>query len=107
MGGDHDVVAVLGRLEEAAAGRTARCRLKIWMPGSASSQRIRPESSRADDPRHDGEQDVEGADVLVVGRESQRVKNGGRVGVVVVVAVVARDRERRWPWSQALFSAAR
>ena len=41
--GDDDVVAVLGRLDEAQLLDQAEPSVKTWMPGSASSQRIRPD----------------------------------------------------------------
>ena len=62
------------------------------MPGSISSQRMMPEMRAADDPGDDREDQIERADVLVIGRHEPAGEEAR-----LVVGVVMRVRGSREP----------
>ena len=70
------------------------------MPGSASSARMMPGDRAADDPGDDREDQIERADVLVVGRHEPAGEEARLVvGVVMrVVRVVGLERKRVGGW---------
>ena len=78
-----------------ARHRSASPWLRIWMPGCISSARMMPEIAAADDPRDDREDQIERADVLVVGRHEPAGEEARLVvGVMMrVVRFVSLERE--------------
>src|SRR6185437_2979127 len=88
VSGHHDVVAVLGAFDDPQLGDQA-VRLEDLDAGLRQLPADQAGQQRAYDPRHDGEQDVERADVLVVGGEHPADKEA-RLAIVTgtVVTVV-------------------
>ncbi len=103
VGRREDVVHVLAAVDGSITVRSRRPsgpdRWKIWMPGSCSSMRMATDSAAADDARHDREDQVESADVLVVGRHEPAGERSPAYG-----RDVRRARVRRGQQSQPLTS---